>query len=52
VLLLGQQPDLAAARKAEQAGQFAAAEKIYAQLLAQRPDAELYQRDTEWSAYG
>lgn len=46
--MLAQQPgleaDLAAARKAEQAGQFAEAEKIYAQLLAQRPDAELYQR--------
>jgi len=43
-LLLGQQPNLAAARKAEQAGQFAAAEQIYAQLVSARPDAELYQR--------
>ena len=47
-LLLGQQinpkPDLAAAHKAEQAGQFAAAEAIYAELVSQRPDAELYQR--------
>jgi tetratricopeptide (TPR) repeat protein len=47
-LLLGQQPgptpDLAAARKAEQAGQFAEAEQIYGHLLSQRPDAELYQR--------
>jgi tetratricopeptide (TPR) repeat protein len=47
-VLLGQQPsvraDLGAARKAEQDGQFAAAEKIYAQLISGRPDAELYQR--------
>jgi tetratricopeptide (TPR) repeat protein len=47
-VLLAQQPsvraDLAAARKAEQTGQFAAAEQIYAQLISERPDAELYQR--------
>jgi tetratricopeptide (TPR) repeat protein len=47
-VLFGQQPsasaDLAAARKAEQAGQFAAAEQIYAQLVSERPNAELYQR--------
>lgn len=47
-VLLGQQrdpgADLAAARNAEQAGQFAAAEQIYVQLLSDRPDPELYQR--------
>jgi tetratricopeptide (TPR) repeat protein len=48
LVLLGQQtssaPDLSAARRAEQAGDFAAAEAIYVQLVSQRPDAALYQR--------
>jgi tetratricopeptide (TPR) repeat protein len=47
-VLFGQQrdpdSDLAAARQAEQAKQFGTAEQIYEQLLAVRPDAELYQR--------
>lgn len=47
-LLLGQQPDsspdVAAAVKAEQAGDFAGAESIYAQLVINHPDAQLYQR--------
>jgi tetratricopeptide (TPR) repeat protein len=37
-------PDLAAARQAEQARDFAAAEAIYVQLVSHRPDAQLYQR--------
>lgn len=36
--------DVAAARKAEQAGDFAGAEAIYAQLAAAQQTAELYQR--------
>lgn len=47
-LVCGQQPgpgtNLAAARRAEQAGQFASAELIYEELLSGRPDPELYQR--------
>jgi tetratricopeptide (TPR) repeat protein len=47
-LLPGQQsdhpPNLTAARQAEQAGQYAEAERIYTQLLTRQPDAELYQR--------
>jgi tetratricopeptide (TPR) repeat protein len=48
VLLSGQQtssaPDLSAARRAEQARDFAAAEAIYVQLVSHHPEAELYQR--------
>jgi tetratricopeptide (TPR) repeat protein len=48
VVLTGQQttsaPDLSAAHRAEQAGDFAVAETIYVQLVSHRPDAELYQR--------
>jgi tetratricopeptide (TPR) repeat protein len=48
LVLSGQQTDsaqdLAAARRAEQARDFAAAEAIYVQLVSQRPDAALYQR--------
>jgi tetratricopeptide (TPR) repeat protein len=48
LVLLGQQtssaPDLSAASRAEQAGDFAAAEAVYVQLVSQRPDAALYQR--------
>ncbi len=48
VLLAGQQrasvPDLAAAHSAEQAGNFAAAETIYARMVSENPNAELYQR--------
>jgi tetratricopeptide (TPR) repeat protein len=47
-VLAGQQtssaPDLSAAHRAEQAGDFAAAEAIYVQLVSHRPDAQLYQR--------
>jgi tetratricopeptide (TPR) repeat protein len=35
---------MAAARKAEQTGNFAAAESIYSQLLNNHPEAQLYQR--------
>ena len=47
VLLLwqdGSTPDLAEARKAELARDFAGAEVIYARLVAERPNANLYQR--------
>lgn len=48
VLLFWQQPgstrDLAAARQAEQAGDFRTAESIYLQLLSRQPDPQLYQR--------
>lgn len=36
--------DLAAARKAEQAGNFAAAEAVYSEIVEKQPSAELYQR--------
>ncbi len=44
--LLGQTPDshVAAARAAEQAGDFAAAEREYRSAIAVRPSAEIYQR--------